>query len=74
MSLVAYQGTKDKDDHEEATNDGLTVDVTKAHGGHGDQRQVHTLPVRQPVGIGETPERVPGVLHLVTTGHGNNCS
>ena len=56
--FCTYQGTKNKEDHEESAKDSFTIDVTKSYGGHGDQHEVDTLPVGQRLSVGKVKERI----------------
>ena len=64
MCVLPYQSAEDEEDHEEPAEDGFTVEVAEADGGHGDEHEVHALPVRQRLRVVKVHERVTRILQL----------
>jgi len=64
--MVTDQRSEDKEDHEEATENSLTVDVAVADRRHSHQREVDAFPVRQVVNVLEVGERIARIFHLHT--------
>jgi len=65
------QRSENEKDHEEATEHCGAVDVTVANCRHRNQREVDTLPVRQPLKVLEVGERIARVFHLHTESQKN---
>lgn len=54
-----YDADEDETDNEQATKNGLCIDVSVAHGGHSDHQEIQTFPVSQVVGIREVVKGIP---------------
>ena len=62
-----HQSPQDEEDHEDATEDGLAINVPVSDRRHGNQGEVHAVPVRQVLFVSEVFEWIPGVFHLEGT-------
>lgn len=45
LQIATHQADEQEKDEEGAAKDGVTVDITVAHCGHGHDEEVHTRPV-----------------------------
>lgn len=57
----SHQADEYEEDDESPAQTGLAEDVSVSDRGHGDDQEVHALPVRQLVRVAES-QRVPGIL------------
>ena len=62
-AVMTYQAYEQEEDEERPAQDSVTVHVAVAHGGHGDDQEVHARPVRELGRVGEV-QRVSRVLQL----------
>lgn len=60
------QSTENKEDHEYATERRLAHDVTVANGCHGDEHEIHALPVGERLRVAEIHKRISRILQLNT--------
>ena len=61
--LHPHQANEQEEHQEGPAQDGLAVHVSVAHGGHGDDEEVHTRPVGEFLIVVKL-ERIPGVFQL----------